>query len=107
MTLIIDPDDLNQGTEVTINTSAKTIALSVAGNLSNDVVTGQALYSFLKEEWIVPTGLYSSSESFTDSKTSILLGGGVSGEEYTLTNRIETSAGQIEDRSMIIKCGQK
>ena len=57
--------------------------------------------------WIVPTGLYSSSESFTDSKTSILLGGGVSGEEYTLTNRIETSAGQIEDRSMIIKCGEK
>ncbi len=51
MTLIIDPDDLNQGTEVTINTSAKTIALSVAGNLSNDGVTGQALYSFLKEEW--------------------------------------------------------
>ena len=51
MTLIIDPDDLNQGTEVAINTSAKTIALSVAGNLSNDGVTGQALYSFLKEEW--------------------------------------------------------
>jgi len=51
MTLIIDPDDLNQGTEVTINASAKTIALSVAGNLSNDGVTGQALYSFLKEEW--------------------------------------------------------
>ncbi len=51
MALIIDPDDLNQGTEVAINTSAKTIALSVAGNLSNDGVTGQALYSFLKEEW--------------------------------------------------------
>jgi len=51
MTLIIDPDDLNQSTEVTIDTSAKTIALSVAGNLSNDGVTGQALYSFLKEEW--------------------------------------------------------
>lgn len=51
MALIIDPDDLNQGTEITIDTSAKTIALSVAGNLSNDGVTGQALYSFLKEEW--------------------------------------------------------
>lgn len=51
MALIIDPDDLNQSTEVTIDTGAKTIALSVAGNLSNDGVTGQALYSFLKEEW--------------------------------------------------------
>ena len=51
MALITDPDNLNQGTEITIDTSAKTIALAVAGNLSNDGVTGQALYSFLKEEW--------------------------------------------------------
>jgi len=51
MALITDPDNLNQGTEITIDTGAKTIALAVAGNLSNDGVTGQALYSFLKEEW--------------------------------------------------------
>lgn len=51
MALITDPDDLNQATEITIDTGAKTIALAVAGNLSNDGVTGQALYSFLKEEW--------------------------------------------------------
>lgn len=51
MALITDPDDLNQGTEVTIATGALTISLAVAGNLSNDGVTGQALYSFLKEEW--------------------------------------------------------
>jgi hypothetical protein len=51
MALITDPDDLNQGTEITISTGAKTIALTVAGNLSNDGVTGQAFYSFLKEEW--------------------------------------------------------
>tara|TARA_R110000851_G_C13089506_1_gene566732 strand:+ start:1896 stop:3227 length:1332 start_codon:yes stop_codon:yes gene_type:complete len=51
MALIIDPDDLNQATEIVIDTSAKTISLLVAGNLSDDGVTGQALYSFLKEEW--------------------------------------------------------
>lgn len=51
MALITDPDSLNQGTEVTISTGAKTISLSIAGNLSADGVTGQALYSFLKEEW--------------------------------------------------------
>jgi hypothetical protein len=51
MVLITDPDDLNQGVEVTINTSLRTITLNVAGNLSNDGVTNQALYSFLKEEW--------------------------------------------------------
>lgn len=49
--LITDPDDLNQGVEVVIDTSLKTVQLSVAGNLTNDGVTLQALYSFLKEEW--------------------------------------------------------
>lgn len=51
MALIIDPDDLTQGTEVTFDTAAKTIALSQAGNLSTDGVTLKALYSFAKEEW--------------------------------------------------------
>ena len=51
MALITDPDLLNQGTEVVIDTAAKTITLATAGNLSNDGVTLQALYSFLKEEW--------------------------------------------------------
>jgi len=51
MALITDPDDLNQGTELTLDTTALTISLSVTGNLSDDGVTGQALYSFIKEEW--------------------------------------------------------
>lgn len=51
MVLITDPDNLNQGTEVIIDTSALTITLVEAGNLSSDGVTLQALYSFLKEEW--------------------------------------------------------
>jgi hypothetical protein len=51
MALIIDPDDLNQSTEIIIDTSALTIDLAIAGNLSEDGVTLQALYSFLKEEW--------------------------------------------------------
>lgn len=51
MALITDPDNLNQSTEVTFNTGAKTIQLAVAGNLSNDGVSLKALYSFTKEEW--------------------------------------------------------
>lgn len=57
MALITDPDNLNQGTEITINTGAKTIALTTTGNLSDDGVTGQAFYSFLKEEWKNDAGL--------------------------------------------------
>ena len=57
MAKIVDPDFLNQGTEVVIDTNAKTVQLLIAGNLNDNSpgrtsgVTGQALYSFLKEEW--------------------------------------------------------
>lgn len=51
MAKITDPDLLNQGTEIVIDTSARTIELSIAGNLSTDGVSIQAIYSFLKEEW--------------------------------------------------------
>ena len=51
MAKIVDPDDLNQGTEVTIDTTALTITLNKAGNLSDDGVSLKALYSFIKEEW--------------------------------------------------------
>ena len=57
MALIIDPDQLNQNTELTFDTTNKTIQLSVAGNLSNDGVTLQALYSFCKEEWKTDSAL--------------------------------------------------
>jgi hypothetical protein len=51
MALIVDPDNLTQDTEVTIDTTAKTITLTKTGNLSDDGVTLQCLYSFFKEEW--------------------------------------------------------
>ncbi|MEK7526144.1 MAG: hypothetical protein AAB546_01550 [Patescibacteria group bacterium] len=63
MAKLVDPDSLNQGTEVVISTGAKTIQLLVAGNLadsnpgSTSGVTLQAVYSFLKEEWKTDTNL--------------------------------------------------
>ena len=63
MAKLIDPDDLNQATEVVINTGAKTIQLLVAGNLvdtptgATSGVTGKATYSFLKEEWRADSAL--------------------------------------------------
>ena len=56
MTKLFDPDSLS-ATEVTINTTAKTITLNLAGALddnspgSTSGVTLQCLYSYLKEEW--------------------------------------------------------
>src|SRR3990167_11387233 len=63
MAKLIDPDSLNQGTEIVISTGAKTIQLLVAGNLNDTSpgatsgVTLQAVYSFLKEEWKTDTDL--------------------------------------------------
>ena len=57
MAKIVDPDQLNQATEIVISTAGKTVQLLVAGNLDDNSpgatsgVTMQAVYSFLKEEW--------------------------------------------------------
>lgn len=51
--------------------------------------------------------LVSESESNTTTATAIFISGGVLGATYTLTNRITTSAGRTEDRSMLITCQQK
>jgi hypothetical protein len=63
MAKIVDPDQLNQATEVIVSPGAKTIQFLVAGNLDDAApgrtsgVTGQAGYSFLKEEWRTDTAL--------------------------------------------------
>jgi hypothetical protein len=63
MAKIIDPDQLNQGTEVVIDTTLKTLRLLEAGNLDNTSpgstsgVAMQALYSFFKNEWMTDASL--------------------------------------------------
>lgn len=56
MAKIIDGDDLNVGTEITIDTSAKTFTLIAAGGLvAKDGVTLQALYSKFIKLWETST----------------------------------------------------
>ena len=60
MAKLVDPDDLNQGVEVTITPGVSgTIRLNPgSGNLIyQDGVTGQCVYSFLKEEWKTDSNL--------------------------------------------------
>lgn len=51
MAKIVDPDNLNQGTEVNFISGSLTIELIKAGNMTTDGVSMQTLYSFVKEEW--------------------------------------------------------
>ena len=51
MAKITDYTDLNDGTEFDVDLGASTVELNIAGNLSNDGVTGQALFSALEDLW--------------------------------------------------------
>ena len=52
MAKITDPDDLNVGTELTMDTGAKTFTLNVAGNLvAKDGVSGNALWAKFIDLW--------------------------------------------------------
>lgn len=52
MAKLTDPDELNVGTEITIDTAARTFTLVAAGNLvAKDGVTGQAIYSKFIKLW--------------------------------------------------------
>lgn len=55
MPIIIDPDNLALTTDIVIDTAARTIEILTTGSVDNEGstggVAGQALYSFLKEQW--------------------------------------------------------
>jgi hypothetical protein len=56
MAKIVDPDLLNVGTEITLDTTAKTFTLLAAGNLnSKDGVTGNALWAKFIDLWTSST----------------------------------------------------
>lgn len=55
-------------------------------------------------QWLLDSGITAVTESNNETETAIMLSGGTSGTQYTLTNRITTSAGRVEERSMLILC---
>ena len=50
--------------------------------------------------WILDAALTEVSSNIDTYITTCLMTGGVTGHNYTITNRITTSVGRIEDRSM-------
>ena len=75
MARIIDPDGLIRDTEIVFNTTTRTIQLLKAGNLSDDGVTLQAVYSFCKEAWRLETDLIKlpfPMEAITEVKFDVI-----------------------------------
>lgn len=52
--------------------------------------------------WIVPAGLTKDSDTKTTTATTVWLSGDTEGQVYSVTNRIVTSGGRTDDRSLTI-----
>jgi hypothetical protein len=57
--------------------------------------------------WTVPTGITKDSDSKTDTTATIWLSGGTAGVTYDVVNRITTSAGRTEDRTLQVVCVER
>lgn len=100
--LIVDPDLLAQGTEVVIDAPNKTIQLIKAGDLSDDGVTGQAIYSFLKEQWKSDANLIKypfPMVAITEQKFDIVNGWDF--KDATTKNLIRNAGWALKDNSNV------
>ena len=64
------------------------------------LASGEAL---LTSTFFVTSGIVVNSSSFTSSNTTVWLSGGSAGTPYLVTNRITTSQGRTDDRSVTVR----
>lgn len=67
--------------------------------LDGDAITGSV--------WTVPAGLNKTSESQTTSKAKVWLSGGTLAATYTVTNRITTASGRVDDQSFRVMMAER
>jgi hypothetical protein len=69
--------------------------------LGSLIITGQSLSA---SEWTVPSGITKVSDTKSGTKTIIRMSGSgtAAGEEYVLANKITTSGGEVDERSLTI-----
>lgn len=53
--------------------------------------------------WTVPQGLTKASETNNSTSATVWLSGGILGQTYTVTNRVTTTNGRTDERSILIK----
>lgn len=102
MGLITDLDLLAQGTEVVFDTTGKTIQLVKAGDLSDDGVTLQALYSFCKAQWKTDANLIKYPfplVAITEQKFDVVNGWDF--KDATTRNLIRNAGWALKDASNV------
>lgn len=64
---------------------------------------GSSADTIASSAWTVPAGLTAGAVAFTATQSTQYLSGGSIGQDYVVTNKITTSAGRIEERSLRIQ----
>ncbi len=57
--------------------------------------------------WTVPSGITQTAATNTTTTATIWLSGGSAGTKYTVACRVTTTAGRIDERSLIVSVIQK
>lgn len=78
--------------------------LDYAVDWSNWLQSGETISSVA---WTVPTGLTKTTESSTTTAAVVWVSGGGAGMNYIVACKITTSAGRIDERSILIKVEQR
>lgn len=52
--------------------------------------------------WTMATGLTADSDQIADTSTKVWISGGTVGEQYTVANKITTTDGRVDERSLNI-----
>ena len=61
----------------------------------------------ISSDWLPTTGITVVSSSFSTNATTVWVSDGVAGNKYGITNRITTSGGRTDDRTIYIKVVQR
>lgn len=59
--------------------------------------------TIVSSTWTVPANITKNSSTNTATRTKVWLSGGISGETYTLLNRVVTTGGRTFDQSVKLK----
>lgn len=57
--------------------------------------------------WVLESGITEYSSTNNTTSATIWLSGGTAEYSYTVTNRITTAAGRIDDRSFVVAVGER
>jgi hypothetical protein len=83
-----------------------TLDWSAAGSLGGPwLQTGETISG--AATWTVPTGLTKDHQVDTGSLSTIWLSGGTAGQSCTVTCRITTTSGRIDERSFVVVVKQR